>query len=90
MFDRIGGLAEKVATNVSRRAFLGRMGQGALGLAAVIGGLLAFPAQGHAGDNGHYCCVDQFRCYVAINKTCPCGGSLVHCNKVSGCNQTCP
>ena len=39
MFDRVGSLAEKVATNVSRRAFLGRMGQAAVGVA----GLLAFP-----------------------------------------------
>ena len=55
MFDRVGSLAEKVATNVSRRAFLGRMGQGALTVAAVMGGMLAFPAQGQA--NGPFCCL---------------------------------
>jgi hypothetical protein len=48
MFDPVGGLAEKLATNVSRRALLGRLGEGALGLVAVIGGALAFPAQAQA------------------------------------------
>jgi hypothetical protein len=47
MFDKISDAAEKVATNVSRRAFLGRLGQGALITAGVLGGmhLLAGKAQ---------------------------------------------
>jgi hypothetical protein len=44
MFDRVSEAAEKLATNVSRLAFFGRLGQGALGLAAVIGGVLALPS----------------------------------------------
>jgi hypothetical protein len=56
MFDKLGQAAEKLATHVSRRAFLGRLGQGALGLAATVGGMLAFPAQAQAG-NGGTCCL---------------------------------
>jgi hypothetical protein len=56
MFDRVGDLAERVATNVSRRAFLGRLGEGALGLAAVIGGVLAFPASARADRKSCWVC----------------------------------
>src|SRR6266851_1045783 len=47
MFEKISDAAEKVASNVSRRAFLGRLGQGALITAGVLGGmhLLAGKAQ---------------------------------------------
>jgi hypothetical protein len=80
MFDRVSEAAEKLATNVSRRAFLGRLGQGALGLAAVIGGVLALPSQVRA-DGAAWCYTATPRggCYVykAINGTCPCGGGLV-------------
>jgi hypothetical protein len=83
MFDRVGSLAERVATNVSRRAFLGRMGQGALGLAAVIGGVLALPSQARAG--AAWCLISFVggsphpgcQIYKAIKGTCPCGGTLV-------------
>ena len=43
MFERIGQVAEQMATNVSRRQFLGRFGQGALTLAAAVAGLVALP-----------------------------------------------
>jgi hypothetical protein len=80
MFDRVGDLAERVATHVSRRDFLGRLGQGALGLAAVIGGVLAFPGEAHAA--GQWCEFDTYNgCwyYKAVTgKTCPCGGYLVN------------
>jgi hypothetical protein len=88
MFDRVGDLAERVATHVSRRAFLGRLGQGALGLAAVIGGVLAFP--GEAGAGGvKWCCVCRSGGTYPVPPTCyatthsqGCRGtcSLVHCN----------
>jgi hypothetical protein len=47
MFDKVSQAAETVAINVSRRAFLGRLGQGALVTAGVLGGihLLAGKAQ---------------------------------------------
>ncbi len=64
MFDRVGNLAERVATNVSRRAFLGRLGQGALGLAAAIGGIFAFPNEVRA---------DCLRCAVPTIYGYDCG-----------------
>jgi hypothetical protein len=77
MFERVGIFAERVATNVSRRAFLGRLGQNALGLAAVIGGVLALPSKAQAADR---CCLGsnasgcfyykvQEEFYVCVNST---------------------
>ena len=43
MFDKLSQAAEQLATNVSRRQFLGRFGGGALALATAVGGLLALP-----------------------------------------------
>jgi hypothetical protein len=58
MFDRVSEAAERLATNVSRRAFIGRMGKGALGMAAGLSGLLAFAGRAEAGS-GHCCrCLD--------------------------------
>jgi hypothetical protein len=48
MFDKVSQAAEKLATHVSRRAFLGRLGQGALATAGVLGGLLAFGGKAQA------------------------------------------
>lgn len=41
MLEKISQLAERTATNASRREFLGRFGRGAMALAAVAAGLLA-------------------------------------------------
>jgi hypothetical protein len=56
MFEKIGRLAETAATKVSlsRRGFLGRLGQGALAVTGVVGGLLALPRDAHA-DGPHHC-----------------------------------
>jgi hypothetical protein len=56
MFEKINDLAEKVATRISmsRRGFFDRLGQAALGVVGVAGGLLAMPAQARAGTQG-YC-----------------------------------
>ena len=43
MFERITQLAEHAATKVSRRKFLGQLGQAAMLVAAAAGGLLALP-----------------------------------------------
>jgi hypothetical protein len=65
MFERVGSLAERMATNVSRRAFLGRLGQGALVLAGAMGAMLALPglaqakgcgSPGGGGVVGSCCC----------------------------------
>jgi hypothetical protein len=44
MFEKITQVAERTATGVSRRQFLGRFGLGALAAAVAVGGLLALPA----------------------------------------------
>ena len=49
MFAKLSQTAEQLATNVSRRQFLGRFGRGAITLAAVVGGFLAFPGESSAG-----------------------------------------
>jgi hypothetical protein len=97
MFDRVGDLAEKLATNVSRRAFLGRLGQGALGLVAVCAGNLTAPTKARA-DNKQYCVyfVEILQptsapvpCYFypAVAGGCPCGGAVksnhAGCQKVA-------
>ena len=55
MFEKFGQMAERAATSVSRRQFLGRFGRGAVAVAAAIGGLLAFPA---ASYGERYICPD--------------------------------
>ena len=60
MIDKVGRLAERVATNVSRRGFLGRLGRRALALAAAVGGLLALPAAAHAAHVP--CCNNVGKC----------------------------
>jgi hypothetical protein len=54
MFEKFGQAAEQVATSVSRRQFLGRLGGAALAAAAAVGGLLAIPdvAQAQGGVCG--------------------------------------
>lgn len=57
MIEKITNLAEKVATNIStsRRGFLGRVAQAALGVIGVVGGLLALPAEAKAATYHGYC-----------------------------------
>src|SRR5262249_18612474 len=51
MFEKIGRLAEQMASNVSvsRRGFLGRLGRTALLASGVLGGLLILPPDAEAG-----------------------------------------
>jgi hypothetical protein len=57
MFEKIGRLAETAATkvSVSRRGFLGRLGQGALVMTGVLSGMLAIPRDARAGGS-YVCC----------------------------------
>ena len=41
MLEKFGGAAERMAMGASRRAFLGRLGRGAMGVSMAIGGVLA-------------------------------------------------
>ncbi len=87
MFDRVGSFAERVATNVSRRAFLGQLGQGALGLAAVIGGVLAFPAVARADNNSCWFCssLNGYNYYACAPQPPNVYCSFVH----KGCGKPC-
>jgi hypothetical protein len=82
MFDRVGSMAERMATNVSRRAFLGRLGQGALVLAGAFGAMLAFPGVGQAKGCGDHACLGC--CYTCSNGTVLCTPP----NPQGRCNDT--
>jgi hypothetical protein len=96
MFNRVDDLAEKVATHVSRRAFLGRLGQGCLGLAVAMAGVLTTAATARAGT-GKSCCSycwpinpgDSYK--VCLQGSCPAtgpkGGILCSSVAVTGCAQ---
>ncbi len=59
MFEKIGRLAEKAATNVdvSRRGFLGRLARGAALVAGSLGGILLTAGQAGASGGGGWCCL---------------------------------
>jgi hypothetical protein len=104
MFEKIGRLAETAANKVrvSRRGFLGRVGQGALAMTGVLGGLLAIPTAARAGGS-YVCCswtCKRFRgtrtyhsCYPpgsTCSNTVYCsyfGTARVRQTKVSSCSK---
>ena len=55
MFEKLSQAAEQLATRVSRRQFLGRLGQRALVLAGVLGAVLASPGEADARLTGAGC-----------------------------------
>jgi hypothetical protein len=65
MFEKVGRWAETVASSVSvsRRGFLGRLGQGALAAAGVLGGALLSARQAGAQSSGGVVC-----CYYLCRK----------------------
>jgi len=97
MFDRVGGLAEKLVTNVSRRAFLGRLGQGALVTVGALAGLLASAGTAHAMScpPGYGQCgttptgrggIPRPRCCPKGQWCCTCnGGQTCSTAKLPGC-----
>ena len=78
MFDRVSQAAEKLATNVSRRAYMGGLGKGALALAGAMGAMLAFP--GLVQAQGSPCCPVAYywECDYASGTTHP---GNCHCPK---------
>jgi hypothetical protein len=72
MLEKIGRLAERAATDVSRRQFLAWAGRGAMTAAAAVGGILALPAQAQAttacGANSQTACVGK-----SVGQWCPAG-----------------
>lgn len=72
MLDKVSQLAEQMATNASRRAFLGRFGRGAMTAAAALGGILALPGRGEAARKPPAIC-DGYSFSTCINQ--PVGSS---------------
>jgi hypothetical protein len=95
MFDKVSQAAEKLATNVSRRAFLGRLGQGALATAGVVASMLAFDAVARAEPGlcprkqtfcgsitgSWMCCPNGWSCTSCLSrpKCCANGGTGCNC-----------
>jgi len=84
MFERVSQAAEKLASNVSRRAFMGGLGKGALALAGAMGAMLAFPGLVQAGgciclDGFHFFCCqyDGGNGVIVLGKP----GPGCHCKK---------
>jgi hypothetical protein len=72
MFEKIGNMAEKLATNVSesRRSFLVHVGKAALTAAGVMGGLLVLSGEASAGQICVYGCPNGSSCHI-IAVICP-------------------
>jgi hypothetical protein len=71
MFEKIGQYAETVATSAgqTRRGFLEWLGNGAMGMAGLLGGLLLFSREAVAYPPGcGYCCPD----HTIVRTSCPC------------------
>ena len=83
MFESLNQIAERTATSVSRRQFLGRLGRGAAAAASVLGALLLLPRHSQGGRRGDPC----VKCFY----TCANGSSFVsyaahNCpKKIDGC-----
>jgi len=84
MIERIGNAAERLAANVSqsRRGFLARLGQAALGAAGALGALLALPGAARAAAGNGKCTIDRCgRTYyytgVCVTPNCTYGFSSV-------------
>ncbi len=76
MLQKVSQVAELLATSISRRSFLSRVGKGALALAGALG-ILALPDDAEAAGGGLRCCVKfsypvDVRC-VRRNASCPPG-----------------
>src|SRR6516162_1923743 len=74
MFEKITSAAERLTTNVSesRRGFLVRLGQAALGVAGVVAGVLALAPEAHAARSG-YCIVgSRHGSLVFLSGNCVC------------------
>jgi hypothetical protein len=74
MFEKISQAAETLATHVSvsRRGFLGRLGQGALVAAGAVGGLLLMAGDVRAAPGQEQNCCRTGRC--------PAGKACVSCH----------
>jgi hypothetical protein len=93
MFDKISNAAEKLATNVSRRHFLGLLGRWAGASALAMAGVMTTTGSARA-DQGKTCCkcctlgASFITGCVKIGNPCPTCFSGWPCNfAVSSCAQ---
>jgi hypothetical protein len=70
MFEKVGQVAEQVATRLSRRAFLGKGGQWALALAGTLGAASAM-AYGRFGYPPPHCCYFADGSFCRNRSFCP-------------------
>jgi len=79
MIEKIGNLAESMATGVSlsRRGFLGRLGQGALVAASAVSGLLLLSGDVRADSKNCPCQRPEHKCPPGRD----CVGGC-HCQKI--------
>jgi hypothetical protein len=84
MFDKIGRLAEAAANSVSvsRRGFLGRFGNAALGAAGVVGSLSILAGRAQADQKNLYLCAYRDK---SVRGCIGCG-----VNPVQICGGGCP
>jgi hypothetical protein len=82
MFEKIGRLAETAATHVgvSRRGFLGGLGQFALGVAGILAGVTAARAQ----SGGVVCCYYYRGPYPKSRKTVCQKAGMTCANSING------
>jgi hypothetical protein len=64
MFEKFAQAAERAATSVSRREFLGRLGNAAMGAAGAVGAIAFLPGTARA----------SYPCWFCLY-TCPGGGT---------------
>jgi hypothetical protein len=86
MFRSFCGIAEQAAVSASRREFLGRLGRGALMLAASVGGWLALPPAAEAAKRGVKCCGTQYNYGVCLSGTACSLIAACKAGVVTGCS----
>jgi hypothetical protein len=91
MFDKVSNTAEKPATGVSRRHFLGSIGRCAAAAALGVAGLLVSGKQAQAGNLGPPCYVYRSStgqlCGKCWDAGAPPGWQLVKFVYASNCKQ---
>ena len=91
MLEKVSQLAEQVATRMSRRSLLGKIGQGALAVAAALG-ILVLPKVASAAGGGKRCCWYYHATINAYTTQCvnvreACPGYPSYQQIVQGCRQ---
>jgi len=89
MLDKVSRIAERAASGVSRREFLGKLGYGAMQLAAAFGGMLVLlqVAQGRppvriCSDRSSFSCVS-----APVGAQCYDSDGFGTCRKIRGTND---